>query len=40
MIHTYVAPTAAQTSYANSKVIVGFPAWVEMYATTSSDLVN
>jgi len=40
MIHTYVAPTAAQTANGDTKVIVGFPAWVEMYATGTSDLLN
>lgn len=42
MIHTYVAHKAAQVARADTKVVVGFPAWVEMAygGTTSTDVFN
>jgi hypothetical protein len=36
MIHTYIAPKLAAVSMANSKVIVSWPAWVEMVISGTS----
>jgi hypothetical protein len=40
MIHTYVASKAAQTAVGDTKVVVGFPAWVEMFTTGTSTLIH
>jgi hypothetical protein len=38
MIHTYIAPKEATVNAANSKVIVSWPAWVEMETSGTSDI--
>jgi hypothetical protein len=40
MIHTYIAPKLAAVTNANSKVIVSWPAWVEMVVSGTSAAID
>lgn len=36
MIHTYIAPAAAAVAFADTKVLVSWPAWVGSVASEAS----